>query len=74
MLLAVSIFLVQQYPQEQYNQSSYLIQPLDTAQLGGSILDVRRGGDLKFSGLRQLLLAVICSLKSAFSRFQQDSL
>lgn len=32
------------------------------------ILNVRRGGDLKLSGLRQLFLAVICSLKSPFNR------
>lgn len=49
MLLAVSVFLVQ----EEWNQCSYLTWPLHTElNFGGSILDVRRGGDLKFSGLR----------------------
>lgn len=52
-LLAVSILLVQEYPHECQNQRSNLIWPLHTElNLRRGILDVRRGGDLKFSGLR----------------------
>lgn len=59
---------MQKYPQEQRNSIVISYGPYTQRSILEGILDVGKGGDLKLSGLRQLFLAIICSLKSPFSR------